>query len=161
MTPLILVIVCLALPLVLAVLFRINAVLLFLSIAIGGLLARHLGADAAWVLATFVKDPNLQAYTNIALLLLPVALTYFLLKKTLVGSKILLQFIPLVLVSLMIGSLVISYLPGGIQFDIYQTEVGKVVKQATDVLIAGTAVVIMLLAWFTLREKHGGKHGKH
>lgn len=161
MTPLILVIICLTLPLLLAVVFRINAVLLFLSIAIGGLLARHLGEDAAWVLATFIKDPNLQAYTNIALLLLPVGLTYFLLKKTLVGSKIVLQFIPLVLVSLMIGSLVISYLPGGMQSEVYQTEVGKVVKQATDVLIAGTAIMIMLLAWFTLREKHGPKRGKH
>ncbi|MEK7603145.1 MAG: hypothetical protein AAB459_02800 [Patescibacteria group bacterium] len=162
MTPILVIASVVGLPLFLALIFRVNAILLFLSVAIGGLLARHLGEDAAWILANFIKDPNLAAYTNIGLLLLPVLLTLVLLKKTVVGSRLFLQFIPLLLVSAMLGSVVISYLPVTLSDSVYANPIGKIVKQSTDVLIAATAVLMMLMAWFTFREPpHRTKKSKH
>lgn len=162
MNPIIITVVAAGIPLVLALVLRVNAILLFLSVAIGGLLARHLGEDAAWILANFIKDPNITNYTNIGLLLLPVLLTLILLKKTVIGSRVFLQFLPLLLVNAMLGSIIISYLPTAVSDTYYASSIGKIVKQSTDVLIAATAVIAMLMAWFTFREPpHRSKKSKH
>jgi len=162
MSPILITSLAVGITLFLALILRVNSILLFLSVVIGDLLSRHLGEDAAWILANFTKDPNINNYTNIGLLLLPVILSLILLKKTVLGSRLFLQFVPLLLVCATLGSLIISYLPTSLSAEYYSSSIGKIAKQSSDVLIAATAVLVMLMAWFTFRESsHRTKKGKH
>lgn len=147
-------------PLVLSLLFRVSAVMLFLSIAIGSLLVKYFGDDASVVLGSFVHSANLERITNLSLQLLPVALTLFFLRKSASAGQFILHIVPLVLSSAALGMMALPLLSAGTQGAFYNTSVGKSVKPADDVIIGAASVSVLLLAWAVGKPHHSGR-GKH
>lgn len=145
-------------PLVLSLLFRLNAIALFLAVATGALLAQYIADDASLVISAFSPKANVGSYVQIGLLILPFALSLLFLRKTLSASKVMLHILPLVVTSLAFTTLIIGYLPGGVQHDIVTDPIGKTINSAQNVLIAASAALTMIVAWITMGPKGHRKH---
>jgi hypothetical protein len=162
MSPVIILVTIAAVPLILAFMLRVNAIFLFLSVAAGGIIAGQWGTDANVLIDGFSSYQHSAVVANLALLLIPVALTLFLLRKTLPTPLFIVQGLPLVATCVTLAIFVINYLPDDVQRELYSGEIGSNVKTAQDIIVAGTAVLVLLLMWLTYRHKpaHGKKHKK-
>lgn len=145
-------------PVLLALLFRVNALYIFLSVCAGYFLQSALSDDIDLALATIIQGSNSVVAARLSLLFIPVLLTIFILKKT-QGKSVLLQIVPLVLSTLLLGTLSLPLLPPGMDTQIYSTEYGSTIRSSGDLIIA-TAVVSNLALLYTLKRKKE-KHSKH
>lgn len=157
MPPIILLAVITGLPLALAVLLRVKPLYLFVSIVTGYFWVQFLGDTAELIVQSLVQISHPDITVRLGLLLLPVAFTFLLMRKTLSASALPFQFILLVADSLLLAAFLIPLLSAGTQGAIYQTHAGVIARQAHDVSIAGVAG-LHLLVMFLMRPKHG-KHG--
>lgn len=162
MPPLIVLAVLTGLPLLLAVLLRVKPLYLFVAVVTGYFWTEFLGSTAELIVQSFVKTSNIDVITNVGLLLIPVVLTFVLMRKTLSASALPFQFFLLVANSLLLATFLLPLLSPGLQGAIYQTNAGNIMRQSHDVIIAGVAG-LHLLVMFIMRPKlHGkGKHNKH
>ena len=160
MTPLILLAVIAGLPVLLALLLRVNAVFLFMSVAAGNLLVRYVGDDADLALGMVVRDADAPIIAKFVLQLAPVILTILFLRKTLPRSKMLLHVIPCIAVGLSLGVFVLTFLTSSVQAKVYDSPYGDILKTSQDVIIGAAVVLTLLLAWLTYRNKDakGGRH---
>lgn len=158
-TPLALLGVLIGLPLLNALLFRVNAIFLFVSIAVGNLLVQFLGDDVILAVNAFSRSQNVPMIVNLSLQLAPVVMTLFILRKSVPPTKMLLHLLPLVGCCLMIAVLALPLLPLATQEQIFALPLGDVFKQSQDLVVAITAVMILALTWRSYRP-HDGKHGK-
>ncbi len=151
-------------PILLALVFRVSAVYVFLSVAAGALLVNVVGDDASLAAGMWVKNnSHTQLITSFILLLVPVALTLLFMRKTMPRSKVPLHIIPLVLSGLAVAVLALPILPSAMEQQIFANRYGDMLKNAQDVIVAAAALFTLLLVWFTQRhkeEKHS-KRGKH
>lgn len=161
MTPLIIVAAMAGVPFLLALILRVNAIYLFLSLMVGDIFVRYLSDDVALAVAAFVRNFNADYAVNLALLAAPFLLTLFILRKSVPKSKVLLNFVPLLLVSAVFVTLALPLLPGALQNDIIQTPAGDILKNSQDLTMSISAVVILVLVWMNARSKDHAKHGKH
>ena len=159
MTPLILVAAMAGLPFLLALLLRVSAVYLFLSLLIGDVLVRYLSDDVTLAISTFSHNFHSDFAVQLGLLATPVVLTLLFLRRSLPGSKLLLHIVPLAATAAAFVVLVLPLLPGGVQHNIVVTPWGNVLKNAQDLILSVTGILVLLLAWLTGRHKNG--HGKH
>lgn len=159
MPPLIILALILGLPLALAVLLRVKPLYLFTSIVTGYFWAQFLGDSAELTIRSMVHVSHPDVVIRLFLLLIPIALTFALMRKTLSASALPFQFILLVADSLLLGVFLVPLLTSGTQEAIYQTHAGNIFRQAHDVAIAAVAG-LHLLVMFIMRPKHHGKHGK-
>jgi hypothetical protein len=151
-------------PILLALVFRVSAVFVFLSVAAGGLLVNVVGDDASLAAGMWVRNnQHTQMITSFALLLVPVALTLLFMRKTLPRSKFLLHLIPLAATGLALTVLALPILPSGMEQQLFSNRYGDMLKDAQDVIVAAAAVLTLALAWATYRHKEekASKHGKH
>lgn len=146
------------LPLLLALLFRVSAVFLFTSVASGALLTQYFADDASLVLNAFFTHSNVDQYVKLVLLVLPVLLTVYFLRKTLSGTQILFHLVPLVVTSAAFAALVMTALPGGVRYDLMNNSAGKVLESSQNLLVAASSILTLLLMWFTMRHHKGKRH---
>lgn len=146
------------LPLLLALLFRVSAVFLFTSVAAGALLAQYFADDTSLVVNAFLTHSNADQYVKLVLLILPVLLTVYFLRKTLSGAQLLFHLVPLVVTSAAFTALVMTALPGGVRYDLINNPVGKVAESSLNVLVAGSSILTLLLMWFTMRKSKSKRH---
>jgi hypothetical protein len=144
-------------PLLLALVLRVSAIAMFLGVATGALLSQYIADDASLVLGALFTNTNFGSYVQLALLLLPSVLTLFFLRKTLSGAKVVLHIVPLIVTSAALATLIIGFLPGGLQHQIVTDPLGKALNSAQNVLIAASAALTIILAWITMGQK-GRKH---
>lgn len=143
-----------------ALVFRVSSVLLFLAIATGVLLQQSLGESTALAIAGFVESSYVNEIAYLTLLGLPVALTLLVSRRTL-GRNVFLHLLPLVLAAMAAAVLAIPHLSTGVQGALFASPWGKHIDQMSDVIVAGAAVLNLLLAWRIYRhrdDKH--HHGK-
>jgi hypothetical protein len=140
-------------PVVLALIRRVSAVLLFLSVAGGSLLVTHLSDDATLVSRMVSRSANVPMITSIVLLVLPVLLTLLLLKKTMPRSKLLLHIIPLLATGLSLAVLALPLLPSHMQAELFAAPYGAPLKNSQDLVIGGTTVLVLLLMLIAHRHK--------
>lgn len=159
MMPLVFLGLLIGVPVLLALLLRVNAVFLFLSLAVGELLVRYLGGEVLLAVNAFVRGEFVSIAVPITLLLGPVVLTLFILRKTLTHTRILVQLVPLLFVGLAIASLVVPLLPAYTQQEIYSQPLGDVLRQSQAIIIAVAAVLSLLLAW-QAHKPHGHRTSK-
>lgn len=157
MSALIIVGLIVGLPFVLAILFRVSAVMIFLSVAIGSLMVKYFGYDFSVVLGSFVRNGHLDIITNLVLQLLPVGLTVIFLRKTIPRSQFIFHVVPLALACLALGALTIPLLSPGAQGAFYATFVGKKIQPATDLIIGAASLTVLFLAWFSSGKVHHSK----
>jgi ABC-type spermidine/putrescine transport system permease subunit I len=143
------------LPLLLTLILRVSAVFLFLGVAGGILLSQYIAEDAALVLNLISPHGEFNSYAKLALLLIPVLLTMFFLKKTVQLSKLFLHIIPIAITVLVLGSFIIKVLPGGIQYNIASNPLAKTLDTAQNVLLGSATAITLILAWLTMRHKKG------
>lgn len=154
-------------PVVLLMVLRANAALVFLSLCLGDVLVQFIANDASSFLTTFSGSHTITSVTTsnsnvkIALLLLPVILTTIFMIKTVHGtSRLLLNVLPAAGVGLLGALLVVPLLPPGVAHNIIDSSLWDQVQKAQALIVGASAVVCLLVLWLQ-RPKSGGKHRKH
>lgn len=160
MTPLILLAAIAGVPVLLALFLRVSAVYLFLSAAAGSLLVTYIGDDAGLALGMMMKGQNTTLIAQFALLAIPVVLSLFLLRKTMPKSKVLLHLVPLIGTGLTIAVLALPFFDSTTQSQIFANYYGDMFKDAQDVIVGATSLMILFLMWITLKHKEDKKHKK-
>ena len=147
-------------PLLLAMAFRVSGVFLFLSIAAGYLLMTYLGDDAGLVLGMVVKTNKVNIIAQFIVLLAPIFLSLFFLKRTLPKHKILLHMPLLVASSLSLIALSLPLLDSSMQGKIFANSYGNIMREYQDIFVGVAAILALLIMWLTYRHKEGKKHKK-
>ena len=162
MSPTILLALIAGLPLVLTVALRVKPLYIFVSIVCGYFASEFLGEVASLMLGSIIHIGNIGIITRLVLLLLPLAITLFLMRKSLSAAALPFQFFLLVADSLLLATFLVPLLTLGMQNAIYSTNAGNIFRQAHDVLITSIAGLHVLVMW-VMRPKHDahGKHKKH
>lgn len=158
MIPLIIIGAVAIVPVLLALIFRVNALFVFVGICVGYFLQFSLSDDVDLVVATIVKGSNSMIIASLALLAVPILLTLFFLRKT-AGKGVLLQIAPLLLSGCLLAVITLPLLPTGMEQAIYDSAYGSNIKGAQDLILAAAAVSNLLLMW-TL-HKNGHEKGRH
>lgn len=167
MTPVVTLAAIILIPVVVLMVLRINATLVFLSLCLGNVLVQFVAADANDFIALFSTAPGSHVPENnflkLILLLLPVILTAVFMIRTVRGrGRLFLNALPAAGVGLLGALLVIPLLPPGLGHDIVSSSLWSEVQQ-TQTLIVGTSALVCLLVLWLQRPKTGGegKHSKH
>jgi hypothetical protein len=152
-------------PVVLLMLLRVNATLVFLSLCLGDVLVQFTANDASSFLTTFNGSHTVTSVTTsnsnvkIALLLLPVVLTTVFMIKTIHGnSRLLLNILPAAGVGLLGGLLIVPLLPPSLAHDIIGSSLWNEVQKAQALIVGSSALVCLFVLWLQ-RPKTG--HRKH
>lgn len=159
--PIVLFVVLAGLPVLNAILFRVSAIFLFTSIAVGNFLVLYLSDDVILALNAFSKDKNIPMTVRLALLLVPVIMTLFILRKSLTKSKIIWHLVPLIGCGLSIAVLALPMLPSEVQGQIFGMPSGDVFKNSQDLIISVTGIMVLMLMWRGYRHKEGKHSKKH
>lgn len=151
-------------PVVLLMVLRINATLVFLSLCLGSVLVQFVAPDANTFFQLFSahvpKDlDNGNDTVKLILLLLPVVLTSIFMIRTVSGkTKLLLNLIPAIGVGLLGALLVVPLLPPGLSHDIVHSSLWHEVQQAQNLIVGTSALACLFVLW--LQRPQTGKHGK-
>jgi hypothetical protein len=151
-------------PLILMVILRINAALVFLSLCLGDVLVQFVAPDANSFFQLFsAKVPNGLDTGNdnlkLILLLFPVVLTAVFMIRTVSGKgRLLLNVLPAAGVGLLGALLVVPLLPPGLSHNIVGSELWEQVQRAQNLIVGASALTCLLVLW--LQRPHAGKHGK-
>ncbi|MEO7364535.1 MAG: hypothetical protein ABIV43_03455 [Candidatus Saccharimonadales bacterium] len=151
-------------PVVLLMLLRVNAALVFLSLCLGAVLTRFLGPDVNDLLSLLSSHSSTtitasQTTAQLVLLAIPVVLTIvFMVRSVPKGFKLVLNAVPSVGVGLLALLLVVPLLPPEAQRSIVSTDLWSQVLQLQDLLV-GSSALLCLFALLSLRPKTG--HEKH
>jgi hypothetical protein len=152
MAPYVIVAAIAGLPVLLALVFRVSAVFLFLSIAVGNLLVLYLGTEAGLVSGLVSNDSIAPMVAQLVLLLLPVLLTLLFLRKSLPKHKLLLHLLPLFACGMMLMAVALPLLPGGIRAEILTSSVGPYFNNTQNLIVGTSALLVLLLTWVTHRS---------
>lgn len=151
-------------PVVLLLLLRVNAALVFLSLCLGDVLVQFTANDASSFLTTFSNSHTVTSVTTsnsnvkIALLLLPVVLTtVFMIRTVHGGTRLLLNALPAAGVGLLGALLIVPLMPPGSAHNIIDSSLWNQVQKAQVLIVGASALVCLLVLWLQ-RPKTGGKH---
>lgn len=155
-------------PLVLLMVLRVNAALVFLSLCLGDVLVRFVAGDAGTFLSTHADQvPQAASAGNntvkLILLLIPVVLTtIFMIRTIRGGTRLLLNALPAAGVGLLGALLAVPLLPPGLSHNIVESSLWSQAQRTQGLIVGGSALVCMFVLWLQ-RPKAGGdrKHGKH
>jgi hypothetical protein len=154
-------------PVVMLMILRVNAALVFLSLCLGDVLVQFIANDASSFLTTFSGSHTVTSVTTsnsnvkIALLLLPVILTAVFMIRTVQGtSRLLLNTLPAAGVGLLGALLIVPLLPPGAAHNIIGSPLWTQAQRAQTLIVGSSALVCLLVLWLQ-RPKAGGKHRKH
>jgi hypothetical protein len=149
------------LPVLLALVFRVSAVYLFLSVAAGSLLVLYVGDDAGLASDIFMRSPHNTMIAQLVLQLLPVVLTLLILRKTMPATAFLLHVPVVIATGLALAVLTLPLLDAGLQDKISADQYGNMVRESQDVIVAAAASASLLLMLITSRRREDKKHKKH
>ncbi len=147
-------------PIVLIILLRTNAALVFLALCAGDVLSKYLGDDVVRMYQTFSSNTggNDLAYVRIGLLLLPAILTLVFLSRSVSGARHAINVVPAVLTGAVTSLLVVPLLPAGSKFSIYGTQAWSVIQQFQGVIVGAAVLASMLMLWSSQKGLRRGKH---
>jgi hypothetical protein len=167
MTPVVTLAAIVVVPVVLLMVMRINAALVFLSLCLGDVLVQFVAKDASGLFAQLHSshiNPAIQISNDnvkLVLLLLPAVLTAIFMIRTIRGtSRLLLNALPSAGVGLLGALLIVPLLPPGLSHNIVGSSLWTEVLRTQDLIVGASAVVCLLVLWLQ-RPKTGGKHRKH
>lgn len=168
MTPTIILGAIVLVPLVLLMLLRINAALVFLSLCLGDVLIQFVASDTNSFVALLQSSsatksvPTDNTTIKLILLLLPVVLTALFMIKTVKGAKLLLNILPALGVGLLGALLVVPLLGPGLGHQIITSSLWLQATRAQNLIVGSSALVCLLALWLQRPKSGGGdKHGKH
>lgn len=161
MVPIEFLVVAAGVPILLAVLLRVNAAILFMSLCLGAVLVQYTTSDTSAFVGSVAPQGNIgQNLVRIALLFLPMALTMlFMFHSVKGGTKALLNIIPAIALGLLSALLVEPFLSSGLRGNIERSPVWHQFIQAQTLIIGFGAAISLLFLW--LHRGGGGEKGKH
>ncbi len=153
-------------PVVILLLLRVNATLVFLSLCLGSVLVQFVGSDpesvSSWISVTQgASEINIDDATlKLVLLLAPVLLTTIFMIKTIKDkSRLILNVLPAIGVGMLGALLVVPLLPESLSQEIVDSSLWGEVLKVQNVIVGATALACLLVLWLQ-RPKTGGKHHK-
>jgi hypothetical protein len=152
-------------PIIILMVLRINATLVFLSLCLGNLLVQFVGNDANSVIAIASKagttSPS-QTYVRLGLLLFPVILTAFFMVRSVKGPKLLWNLLPAVAFGLVFTLLLVPLLPHAQASMLTGSAAWAQFLRLQTLIVSGGTLICLLFLW-TTRPRGGkeDKHGKH
>jgi hypothetical protein len=153
------------LPVVLLMVLRINATLVFLSLCLGNLLIQFLGNDTQSLLNLAAKRGHSTSMPVIQLILLlvPVLLTSIFMVRSVKGhGKLMWNFLPAAATGLVGALLVTPLLPAGLQESVTSSSYYGQLTKVQSLVVAVATLICLLFLWMQ-RPKHekGAKHHGH
>jgi hypothetical protein len=148
-------------PCLIAVLFRVNAVLLFVSVVGGHLLAQSFAQDAALILQGLFGSGDSEVAARAVLQFMPVVMMLLFARRTAGKGSAILHLVPTVFVCSLLLVFALEIVPASLANDFANTETGRQFAQARNVIIGAAVVSQLLLIWSTFRPEHSKKHKKH
>lgn len=165
MDPLIILVALLTVPLLVLMILRINAALVFLSLCLGNVLVQFIGPDAGTILAsTSARVPGTispgQSYINLALLLIPVVLTMIIMIHSVHGhAKLAYNLLPAIGVSLLTVLLAVPLLSAGMTGAIVGLPLWKELENLQTLILSVSTMLTLLFLWMQRPKAHDdGKH---
>ncbi len=160
MNPLILLSALAVVPVVLILVFRINAALVFLALCAGSVLQTFVGDDVLQLFNSFVPSSNqaLHVAVRIGFLILPAVLTLLFMRKTVSGSRHVFNFIPALLTGMVTAILIIPLLTEGTKYTITTSSVWSQLQQFQGVLVGSAALTSFIFLWSNNRGHRKKKH---
>lgn len=165
MTPVIVLASIVFVPVVLLMVLRINATLVFLSLCLGSILVQFAADDVANLISLFsARVPgNIDTGNNnisLVLLILPTLLTAIFMIRTVHGhGKLALNLLPAAGVGILGALLVVPLLPGGLSHNIINSSIWSQTQGAQGTVVGAAATICLLVLW--MQRPHGGHEGKH
>ncbi len=158
MNPLIVLGIVSVLPVVLILLMRINAALVFLALCAGSVLQQYLGDDVLRIFNSFIPSSSqaLHAAVRIGFLILPAGLTLLFMRKTISGTRHALNFVPALLTGVVTAILVVPLLPDGSRYAVLLTDAWTNFEPFQGLIVGAAALTSFVFLWSTNRG-HGGK----
>lgn len=147
-------------PIVIILLFRINAAMVFLSLCLGYVLTQFLGSSARSLVSTFMPHATLTtSVLKLALLIVPAIFTAFFMIRSVRGSKIVINILPTLSVGCLLALLVVPLLPLATYNNIIHTSLWQQALRLQDLIIGVGAIVSLLTLWL-LKPRHGGEKSR-
>lgn len=155
----ILLLIFLAFPLGLGILFRVSASALFFSIMAGELLGRYFAEEAERSLNVMFGE-KLSHYGEAIILILPVILTAIVMRNTLAKSKVILNVVPLLIAGVVFTVFLLPVLPFHLQTSIRSTPYGDYFFELNSAIIGIVILSQLVILWLFDRgeNKKGKKH---
>lgn len=142
-------------PVVLLTFFRINAVLVFLSLCLGEVLVRYVAGNANSLITLFAPkvSPSMLNLLQVVMLLLPVVLTSIFMIGTIHGkSKIILNILPAVGVGLLGVLLAVPLLPAQQRFGLESQDLWTQLTKLQALIVGMSAFIGLLFLWAQRRR---------
>jgi hypothetical protein len=161
MSPLVLLIAMAAVPVLVLMILRVNAAIVFLSLCLGSVLVRFVGSDTHDFVNLLSASQAVSGYgVMLALLLLPPAFTTVVMIGTIRGKfRLVLNLLPALSVGLLAVLLAEPLFSAGLRGAIESTTVWPDVVRA-NVLVVGVGSLVSLLFLWLQRPKRSGEE-KH
>ncbi len=161
MTPVITLAAIVLVPVLLLMVLRVNATLVFLSLCLGDVLVQFVSGDAKDLFGLSNSSITSGSNLDLLLLLVPVALTTVFMIRTIRGtSRLLLNALPAAGVGLLGALLVVPLLPPGLSHNIVRSDLWAEVQRAQDLIVGASALICLLVLWLQRPKAGEGKHSK-
>jgi hypothetical protein len=146
-------------PVVLLVLLRTNAAVVFLSLCAGALLVTFVGNEAGLV-GSAVGNNSLvvSQYAQVALLLIPAILSAIILTKSMRGPKGIINIVPAVAVGLVGVLLAVPLLPDRPQHAISGVSGWALLDHNKQIVVIASVLVSLVILWFAKPSHHKRRH---
>lgn len=161
MSPAVILLGLIVLPVVLLMGLRINATLVFLSLCLGEVLLRFVGDDVKWFADSFMPHASVGADTmKLVLLLFPVTLTALFMIRTLHGRRLMFNTLPAAGVGLLLALLVVPLLPPDTARAITSSDIWHQVQRSQDLIVGLSALICLSFLWLQ-RPRAKETHKRH
>lgn len=162
MTPLIVIGILTGTPILLILLLRANAAIVFLSLCTGSVLTQFVSADAVDMYNSFQPHSGdvAESAVKLVLLFLPALLTIVFLRGGVSGSKQIFNILPAAATGVVAVLLAVPLLAPGLRYSITGSNTWLSVEQFQGVIVGAGVLVSMLLLWVR-QPKHGKDKKRH
>lgn len=140
----------LALPVLLFLILRVNAALVFLSVCLGAVLVDHVAGDADLIVNSFSPTTNSLSQTTIGLLLLlvPAVVTAVIMVFSVHGKlRVFLNLFPAAASSMLLVLLAVPMLPRSLAFNVMTQDAWRILSNAEAMVIGAGALISLFFLW--------------
>ncbi len=146
------------LPIVVIMLLRINATMVFLGLCLGYVLTQFLGNDAKSFAQTFLGHVSVStSVMKLILLLFPAVFTALFMVRSVRGTKLIINLLPALGVGCLLTLFVVPLLPPGISHAITSMKIWHQAIRLQDLIIGLSALASLLTLWLLRPKRHSDK----
>jgi len=151
----------LAAPVLVLMILRINATLVFLSLCLGYVLMQFLGADTQSFAETFMTHAAMSTNVmKLVLLLFPAVFTALFMIFTVRGAKLIVNILPAVAVGCLTVLLVVPLLPPGTSHAITGLTLWQQAVRLQALIVGAGSLISLLFLWLQRPRRSGDEKGK-